>query len=165
MPRPNVQSPRVDMSMSSPPVDGGIDCSPIHEGRNESPEAVSSMHLNRSTSEIPRGDGATSAGRIRKTNSSSARGVANLTPEQLARKRANDRQAQRAIRERTKAQIEALEQKVQELSSQQPYQDLQRAIAEKDAIQAENDEIKRRLAVVVEMIQPLLGKPGEPNRY
>ena len=38
-----------------------------------------------------------------KLTSSSSRGVANLTPEQLAKKRANDREAQRAIRERTKS--------------------------------------------------------------
>ena len=48
----------------------------------------------------------------------------NLTPDQLAKKRANDREAQRAIRERTKGQIEGLERKIQELTSQQPYQEV-----------------------------------------
>lgn len=90
----------------------------------------------------------------------SLRGVANLTPEQLARKRANDRQAQRAIRERTKAQIEALEKKVRELSSSPPYQELQKIVAEKEAVQAENAEIKRRLAAVLDLVQPVVVKGG-----
>jgi TolA-binding protein len=90
----------------------------------------------------------------------SARGVASLTPEQLAKKRANDREAQRAIRERTKAQIESLERQIQELTSQQPYQELQTVIRQKDAIQAENDEIRRRLASVLSIIQPIIGAQG-----
>src|SRR6266516_4732853 len=90
----------------------------------------------------------------------SARGVASLTPEQLAKKRANDREAQRAIRERTKAQIETLERRIQELISQQPYQELQAVLQQKDAIQAENDEIRRRLASVLSIIQPIIGAQG-----
>jgi regulator of replication initiation timing len=102
------------------------------------------------------------AGRKRKAASSaSLRGVANLTPDQLARKRANDRQAQRAIRERTKTQIEALESRVRELSSQQPYQDLQKLVAEKDRILAENEDIRRRLSTVLGILQPLVDKPGK----
>ncbi|KAL2006644.1 hypothetical protein VTN00DRAFT_9312 [Thermoascus crustaceus] len=100
------------------------------------------------------------AGRKRRSTNAPSRGVAHLTPEQLAKKRANDREAQRAIRERTKAQIEALERKVQELSSQQPYLDLQAALKEKQAIQAENEEIRRKLSAVLEIIQPLVGRRG-----
>ncbi len=48
----------------------------------------------------------------RRTNSS-ARGVASLTPDQLERKRSNDRAAQRAIRERTKNSIVSLKASVQ----------------------------------------------------
>ena len=47
------------------------------------------------------------------------RSVSTLTPSQLARKRANDREAQRAIRARTKEHIESLERQVEELRSQQ----------------------------------------------
>ncbi|KIX06414.1 uncharacterized protein Z518_04390 [Rhinocladiella mackenziei CBS 650.93] len=98
-------------------------------------------------------------GRKRKAPSAS-RGVASLTPEQLAKKRANDREAQRAIRERTKQQIESLERRIQELTSQQPYQELQAVTRQKDAIQAENDEIKRRLASIMSIIQPIVGAHG-----
>jgi FtsZ-binding cell division protein ZapB len=86
-----------------------------------------------------------------------ARGVANLTPEQLAKKRANDREAQRAIRERTKNQIETLERRIRDLTSQQPYQELQAAIRAKEAVEAENADIKNRLASVMALLQPLLG--------
>lgn len=102
----------------------------------------------------------TRTGAKRKFASSSSRGVASLTPEQLAKKRANDREAQRAIRERTKQQIETLERRIQELTSQQPYQELQVVIRQKDAIQAENDEIRRRLASVMSIIQPIVGAQG-----
>ncbi|KAI0882418.1 uncharacterized protein GGS22DRAFT_181021 [Annulohypoxylon maeteangense] len=89
----------------------------------------------------------------------SSRGVANLTPEQLAKKRANDREAQRAIRERTKNQIEKLERRIHELTSQQPYQELQAVIRAKEAVEAENAEIKSRLASIMAMIQPMLSGP------
>ncbi|KAI1323828.1 hypothetical protein F5Y16DRAFT_382690 [Xylariaceae sp. FL0255] len=85
-----------------------------------------------------------------------SRGVANLTPEQLAKKRANDREAQRAIRERTKNQIEALEARISELTSQQPYQELQKVIRQKEAVEAENEEIKARLASIISMLNPYL---------
>ncbi|KAI9889436.1 MAG: hypothetical protein M1814_005299 [Vezdaea aestivalis] len=87
----------------------------------------------------------------------SSRGVANLTPEQLAKKRANDRDAQRAIRIRTRTEIESLKHKIQELTAQQPYQDLQRAERQKEAIRAENEDIKRQLSSIVSMLQPLIG--------
>ncbi|PVI02933.1 hypothetical protein DM02DRAFT_275035 [Periconia macrospinosa] len=86
----------------------------------------------------------------------SSRGVANLTPEQLARKRANDREAQRAIRERTKNQIDHLNQRIRELESQQPYHDLQVEIREKNAVIAENADIRKRLEGILSIIQPIL---------
>ncbi|CAN8103788.1 unnamed protein product [Discula destructiva] len=85
-----------------------------------------------------------------------SRGVANLTPEQLAKKRANDREAQRAIRERTKHLIDNLEARIRELTSQQPYQELQAALRAKETVEAENADIKRRLATVMAMIQPMI---------
>ncbi|KAJ9664626.1 hypothetical protein H2201_005140 [Coniosporium apollinis] len=86
--------------------------------------------------------------RRRTSGSPSSCGVANFTPEQLARKRANDREAQRAIRERTKNQIERLNNQIHELESQQLYNELQTLLRQKDAIQAENDDIRSRLASV-----------------
>ncbi|OBT54554.1 hypothetical protein VE04_08254 [Pseudogymnoascus sp. 24MN13] len=46
------------------------------------------------------------------------RSISKLSPAQLSRKRKNDRESQRAIRQRTKAQIEGLEQRNQGLEQQ-----------------------------------------------
>lgn len=102
------------------------------------------------------------AAKKRRTGTSS-RGVANLTPEQLARKRANDREAQRAIRERTRSQIDTLNRRIHELESQQPYRDLELVVREKSAIQAENADIRKRLESVLSIIQPILRAPGGLN--
>ncbi|ROT35297.1 hypothetical protein SODALDRAFT_316651 [Sodiomyces alkalinus F11] len=53
------------------------------------------------------------------TKRKGTRSVSTLNPAQLARKRANDREAQRAIRARTKEHIERLENELAELKSQQ----------------------------------------------
>ena len=105
----------------------------------------------------PRDDGSADghSNKKRRTGPNS-RGVANLTPEQLARKRANDREAQRAIRERTKNQIDRLNQRIRDLESQQPYNDLQVVLREKDAVLAENADIKKRLESVLSIIQPIV---------
>nr|POE47196.1 hypothetical protein CFP56_00528 [Quercus suber] len=94
-----------------------------------------------------------SHGRKRKATSiPGSRGVANLTPDQLAKKRANDREAQRAIRERTRSTIEGLERRIKELESQQAFQDLQRVVAERDQALAECDALKRRLVAVAGIV-------------
>ncbi|KAL9632325.1 MAG: hypothetical protein Q9164_005390 [Protoblastenia rupestris] len=98
----------------------------------------------------------TTSTKKRRASTSGSRGVANLTPEQLAKKRANDREAQRAIRERTKGQIENLERRIQDLTAQKPYQELQHVIRQKEIVEAENEEIKRRLTSIQALIQPLL---------
>lgn len=98
--------------------------------------------------------------RSRINGSTSARGVANLTPDQLAKKRANDREAQRAIRERTRNQISELEQRIRNLMNQQPYQDLQHVLRQKEALEAENAAIKKKLGEVIGLLQSLLGHNG-----
>ena len=107
----------------------------------------------------------TQRSRKRKAPSTGSRGVATLTPDQLAKKRANDREAQRAIRERTKQTIDTLERRIEELTTQQPYQELQTVIREKDAIQAENTEIRRRLASILALIQPVVGAQGLTGKW
>ncbi|KAL9118331.1 MAG: hypothetical protein Q9187_005123, partial [Circinaria calcarea] len=94
----------------------------------------------------------------RRGSASGSRGVANLTPDQLAKKRANDREAQRAIRERTKTQIETLERTIRDLTSQQPYQELRQVLQQKEVVEAENRNIKLRLSAVIDLIKPLLGQ-------
>ena len=68
---------------------------------------------------------------VKRKASATGRAVSNLTPEQLAKKRANDREAQRAIRERTKNQIEILESRIAELQSLDAYQELHKVQQQK----------------------------------
>ncbi|KAK3683595.1 hypothetical protein B0T22DRAFT_443623 [Podospora appendiculata] len=100
------------------------------------------------------------ASTVRKRNQgTSSRGVASLTPEQLAKKRANDREAQRAIRERQKLRTEHYEREIRELKSQQPYLELQHALRQKSAVEAELAQVKLRLASIVALIEPILYAP------
>ncbi|KAL8684511.1 MAG: hypothetical protein Q9224_006304 [Gallowayella concinna] len=105
-------------------------------------------------------EGDSSSKKRRTSTTTTSRGVANLTPEQLAKKRANDREAQRAIRERTKTQIESLENKIRDLSNQQPYQELQTALKQKQLVEAENVHIKQKLNAAMLLLQPLVGAHG-----
>ncbi|EXM14542.1 hypothetical protein V3481_012092 [Fusarium oxysporum f. sp. vasinfectum] len=71
------------------------------------------------------------------------RRVSTLTPEQLARKRANDREAQRAIRIRTKEYIERLERELAELKSNQSRdQTIQDLLRRNTAIERELIRLK-----------------------
>ncbi|GJC82216.1 hypothetical protein ColLi_05054 [Colletotrichum liriopes] len=135
-----------------------------NNNKRSAPDQPSPAGADASPASQPPGD----TNKKRRTGPGS-RGVANLTPEQLAKKRANDREAQRAIRERTKNQIETLERRIQELTSQQPYQDLQAVQRAKEAVEAENADLKRRLAAFIASIQPLISAspptqpPAEPH--
>lgn len=91
------------------------------------------------------------------------RGIRQLNEQQLAKKRQNDREAQRAIRERTKNQIESLEQKVKELESGQAYRQLQDLIREKAALKAENAGLKKRLESIYAIVEPTLRECGLPR--
>lgn len=75
-----------------------------------------------------------------------------MTPEQLAKKRANDREAQRAIRERTRNTIDSLERRIRELESQQPFQEMQRVAAERDRALEENARLRQRLDAVAGIV-------------
>ncbi|TVY48146.1 hypothetical protein LOCC1_G001929 [Lachnellula occidentalis] len=127
-----------------------------HSKRDFSEDAVSASN-NASPTDANNSDSNSNNKKRRTGTSTSSRGVANLTPDQLQKKRANDREAQRAIRERTKNQIENLERKIRDLTSQQPYQELQHVIRQKELVEADNADIKKRLASVLSIIQPVLG--------
>ena len=95
----------------------------------------------------------TANGRKRRASGApGSRGVANLTPEQLAKKRANDREAQRAIRERTRNTIESLEGRIKELESQQPFQELQRVVQERDRAIGECIELRQKLNNIAQAV-------------
>ncbi|KPM35332.1 hypothetical protein AK830_g11241 [Neonectria ditissima] len=150
--------------------DAGMDSAAVQSPAPPTPgdDASVSGSKRDADADAPTPGGDDSAGgnpRKKKKLGPGSRGVANLTPEQLAKKRANDREAQRAIRERTKNQIEALERRIQELTSQQPYQELQAILRAKEAVEQENADIKRRLAGIVTMLQPLIGQAAVEQAY
>ncbi|KAI9660021.1 MAG: hypothetical protein M1821_001373 [Bathelium mastoideum] len=71
------------------------------------------------------------------------RSVTTLTAAQLERKRANDREAQRAIRQRTKDHIENLERRIEELTSNQGI--AEKLIQRNKELENENALLRSRL--------------------
>lgn len=143
-------------------LQGSEERSTSNEGGEDGASAGSNLSASGEQHIKKRKTGSTSGGASGNNGAGvSSRGVANLTPEQLAKKRANDREAQRSIRQRTKNQIESYERKIRELTSQQPYQELQHVMRQKEMVEAENLDIKKRLAQVISLIQPILGAHGQ----
>jgi TolA-binding protein len=137
-------TPQRDGTMSMPPANG----TPMSHTTPDDATGMSGAYP------------AATNGRKRKADGTSSRGVANLTPEQLAKKRPHDREAQRAIRERTRNQIETLERRIKELESQQPFQELQNALRQREQVQAENDDLKRRMQTIFSLLQPVAASQG-----
>lgn len=82
------------------------------------------------------------------TKRKGTRSVSTLTPSQLARKRANDREAQRAIRARTKEHIERLEQELEDLKSKQSRdQTVQELLRRNRALEDELNRLKENMGV------------------
>ncbi|EWY91842.1 hypothetical protein FOYG_08796 [Fusarium oxysporum NRRL 32931] len=76
------------------------------------------------------------------------RSVSTLTPSQLARKRANDREAQRAIRARTKEHIDRLERELEDLKSKQSRdQTVQELLRRNQALEEELMRLKENMGV------------------
>lgn len=74
------------------------------------------------------------------------RSVSTLSADQLARKRANDREAQRAIRQRTREHVERLEGRIKELSGDGgDNSDAESALAE---AQRRNSELEEELRIL-----------------
>ncbi|OKL56057.1 hypothetical protein UA08_08612 [Talaromyces atroroseus] len=74
------------------------------------------------------------------------RKVTSLTAEQLERKRANDREAQRTIRARTKEHIERLEHQVADLTAK--GQQVDRVLERNAALEAEIAHLRQQLAMM-----------------
>ena len=78
------------------------------------------------------------------------RSVSTLTQAQLERKRANDREAQRAIRQRTKDHIEALERQIRELAATSDSNGkLMQAMQRNQELEQENALLRSRLTNAV----------------
>lgn len=91
----------------------------------------------------------------RRESRSGTRKVSHLSPEQLERKRANDREAQRSIRQRTKENIEKLEHQVSVLQAKvaelQPRSErFEQLVQENAALQNEVNRLKQELGIPIE---------------
>jgi len=75
------------------------------------------------------------------------RSVSTLTPTQLARKRANDREAQRAIRARTKEHIERLERELSEYKTKQTDDAFQKLIKRNKELEHELSVLRQELCL------------------
>jgi DNA repair exonuclease SbcCD ATPase subunit len=85
-------------------------------------------------------------GAKRRPSRAGTRSVSTLTAAQLERKRANDREAQRAIRQRTKDHIENLERQIAELSATNDTSaKLMQALQRNEELEQENALLRSRL--------------------
>lgn len=76
------------------------------------------------------------------------RGISALTPSQLARKRANDREAQRAIRARTKEHIRHLQSEIENLRSAQSRDEtVQKLLCDNKALEDELRQLKESMGL------------------
>ena len=121
-------------SYASSPHMASMKKSPSHEGYSS--ESESKMQ-----SSLP--------GAKRRASRAGTRSVTTLTAAQLERKRANDREAQRAIRQRTKDHIESLERQIAELTAQQDTSNqgkLVELMQRNEELEQENTLLKTRLS-------------------
>ncbi|KAK4133781.1 hypothetical protein BT67DRAFT_43692 [Trichocladium antarcticum] len=95
-------------------------------------------------SQSPSSEALKGAGRPSKRKGT--RSVSSLTPQQLTRKRANDREAQRAIRLRTRQHIQQLEETVKELQNRKLQERLRDAELQK--LVERNGQLEREVAAL-----------------
>lgn len=86
-----------------------------------------------------------------------------LAPSQLARKRANDREAQRAIRARTKEHIGRLERELDELKSKQSRDQTVQELLRRN--KAAEDELNRLKNMGISMASSPYSTPGIMNEF
>ncbi|TGO42385.1 hypothetical protein BHYA_0009g00640 [Botrytis hyacinthi] len=86
------------------------------------------------------------AGEKKRVSRAGTRSVSTLSPAQLARKRANDREAQRNIRLRTKEHIERLEARIEELTCGRE------SGGELEEVRKRNEELEREVRQLTESL-------------
>lgn len=128
-------TPPMDQQKKSPPYDGHSSGS---EARQQTP-----------------------GGSLKKRPSrAGTRSVTTLTAAQLERKRANDREAQRAIRQRTKDHIDTLERQVRDLTAQLDTNSSSKLMD----IMRRNDELEQENAVLRARLSHAVGTLGVPEQ-
>lgn len=108
------------------------------------------------------GNGSETAGGRKRESRAGTRKVTSLTADQLSRKRANDREAQRTIRKRTKQHIEHLEQQVAALSAKGEHMD--NILQHNAALEAEIAHLRSQLSMANgRPLYAVNGKNKEPS--
>ncbi|CAO2657891.1 Nn.00g071510.m01.CDS01 [Neocucurbitaria sp. VM-36] len=133
------QSPHMDQSKKSPPYEGHSSGS---EARQQTP------------------------GSKKRPSRAGTRSVTTLTAAQLERKRANDREAQRAIRQRTKDHIDTLERQVRDLTVQLESSSstkMMELMRRNEELEQENAVLRARLSHAVSLGVPEQGAAGAPS--
>lgn len=90
------------------------------------------------------------------------RTISNLTQEQIRKKRDNDREAQRAFRERTKTRIQALEDELTVLKSERNGEDISSIQVVKD-LREENASLKIQLRRIREIANSTAAQAEQEN--
>jgi TolA-binding protein len=93
----------------------------------------------------------------RRESRSGTRKVSSLSAEQLERKRANDREAQRSIRQRTKNNIEQLEAQVSSLQSQ--IEEMRLRTDRYDEVVQQNATLEDEVSRLKRLIASFTGRP------
>ncbi|KAK8162542.1 hypothetical protein BKA80DRAFT_329783 [Phyllosticta citrichinensis] len=96
-------------------------------------------------------------GAKRRPSRAGTRSVSTLTAAQLERKRANDREAQRAIRQRTKDHIENLERRVAELTARES------ATGKIDEILSRNQDLEQENAILRQRLNHAMTALGQAS--
>lgn len=99
----------------------------------------------------------------RRTTSTGGRGVANLSATQLAKKRENDKLAQRQIRKRTKETIEELNQRIRHLEEQSPHREKSSLQHEGDRLRKENEAMRAHFQHIASIAQPYMLQQSLPS--
>lgn len=127
------------------------------------PSAASSESESRQSTAVSAGASNATGGsssQRKRASRAGTRSVSTLSAAQLERKRANDREAQRAIRARTKEHIEKLERRITELSNHDGRNEqLLAALKRNKELEEENQMLRGSL----EQANYALGVPESPG--
>jgi regulator of replication initiation timing len=99
-------------------------------------------------------------GAKRRPSRAGTRSVTTLTAAQLERKRANDREAQRAIRQRTKDHIESLERQIRDLTAQRDTNSSTKLIE----LMRRNEELEQENALLRTRLSHAVAALGVPDQ-
>ncbi|KAK8245983.1 hypothetical protein IWZ00DRAFT_575322 [Phyllosticta capitalensis] len=154
------------MSNQSNPSISSVKTTPSYEGQssdadskrtvtNPAGAAANSAALSTTNVAAAQNPNAGQPGAKRRPSRAGTRSVSTLTAAQLERKRANDREAQRAIRQRTKDHIENLERRVAELSARES------ASGKIDEIIQRNQDLEQENAILRQRLNHALAALGQ----